>query len=159
MQVALLCRTLVRSPQGAPYRMACVLLLLMATARCARADDWPQWRGPNGSGVSAEQDLPVRWSEAEAIRWKVPVPGRGISSPIVRDGRVYLTTSYEGVERTASRQVVAVAVIAVVAADAVAIVVVAVVAVAATAVVAAVAVAVDAAATTADSALSRPIRT
>jgi len=54
---------------------------------------WPQFRGPGGQGQSAEQGLPIEWSETKNIAWKVPVPGRGWSSPVVSGGRVWLTTA------------------------------------------------------------------
>ena len=55
--------------------------------------DWPQFRGPGGQGHSTEQGLPVEWSETKNIAWKVPVDGRGWSSPVVSAGRVWLTTA------------------------------------------------------------------
>ena len=58
-----------------------------------RAEDWPQFRGPTGQGHSSERGVPVEWSETHNVRWKTPVPGRGWSSPIVSDGRVWLTTA------------------------------------------------------------------
>jgi outer membrane protein assembly factor BamB len=62
------------------------------TARAAPAD-WPQFRGPTGQGHSSETGLPLEWSESRNVRWKVPVAGRGWSSPVVANGRVWLTTS------------------------------------------------------------------
>jgi outer membrane protein assembly factor BamB len=53
--------------------------------------DWPQFRGPGGTGVSAEMGLPTHWGPAENVRWKIELPGRGISSPVVAGGRVYIT--------------------------------------------------------------------
>jgi outer membrane protein assembly factor BamB len=58
------------------------------------AGDWPGWRGPAGTGVSAEQDLPVRWSATENLRWKVPILGAGVSAPVVTGDHVYLTASH-----------------------------------------------------------------
>ena len=58
-----------------------------------RAEDWPQFRGPDGQGHSDAHGLPTEWGETRNITWKVPVPGRGWSSPIVADGRVWLTTA------------------------------------------------------------------
>ena len=57
------------------------------------AQEWPQFRGPDGQGHSVERGLPVEWSETRNIRWKTLVPGRGWSSPAVADGRVWLTTA------------------------------------------------------------------
>ena len=65
-------------------------------ARSASAGNWPQWRGPDGSGVSTEKNLPAEWSPTKNIKWKTPIEGRSHSSPIVWDNRVFLTTSIEG---------------------------------------------------------------
>ena len=57
---------------------------------------WPQWRGPDGLGVSSEPNLPELWSSnSENIRWKSSIPGQGNSSPVVSNGCVILTTAYE----------------------------------------------------------------
>jgi outer membrane protein assembly factor BamB len=57
------------------------------------AEDWPEFRGPTGQGISAERQAPLTWSESENVRWKVAVPGRGWSSPAIAAGRVWLTTA------------------------------------------------------------------
>ena len=59
------------------------------------AEDWNQFRGPNGNGVSsAGSDLPIDWSEdSRNIRWRVKVPGRGWSSPVIHGRTVWLTTA------------------------------------------------------------------
>lgn len=57
------------------------------------AEDWPGWRGPNGSGITTEKNLPVRWSAKENVRWKVPLHGAGVSTPVVWGERIYLTAS------------------------------------------------------------------
>jgi outer membrane protein assembly factor BamB len=54
---------------------------------------WPQFRGPDGDGVSHVARLPIRWSESENVRWKTPIHGKGWSSPIVLGGRVWMTTA------------------------------------------------------------------
>jgi outer membrane protein assembly factor BamB len=54
------------------------------------AENWPQWRGPLLNGVSAETNLPVRWSKTENIAWKLAVPERSGSTPIVWGDRVFL---------------------------------------------------------------------
>ena len=65
---------------------AFVLCLLLA-------DDWPQFRGPTGQGISSARNVPVKWSATSNIKWRAPIPGRGWSSPVVSQGRIYLTTS------------------------------------------------------------------
>ena len=54
---------------------------------------WPQWRGPLANGVSPTANPPTVWSETRNIRWKVQIPGRGSSSPIVWGDRIYLSTA------------------------------------------------------------------
>jgi len=66
-------------------------MLLIGTGRVS-AQNWPGWRG-DGRGVSAEKNLPLRWSEQENVKWKTPIPGAGHSSPIVWGSRVFVTTA------------------------------------------------------------------
>jgi outer membrane protein assembly factor BamB len=54
---------------------------------------WPTWRGPGAIGISTTANPPIEWSETKNVRWKVEIPGRGHSSPIVWGDRVYLTTA------------------------------------------------------------------
>jgi outer membrane protein assembly factor BamB len=54
---------------------------------------WPQWRGPEAIGISRTATPPLEWSETRNIRWKVEIPGRGSSSPIVWGDRVFVTTA------------------------------------------------------------------
>jgi len=82
-----------------------IVLVAFLTARAA-AQDWPQFRGPDGQGHSAERGLPIEWSEQKNVVWKVPVPGRGWSSPVVAAGRVWLTTATR-VERDTSLRLLA----------------------------------------------------
>src|SRR5262245_55670883 len=56
------------------------------------AADWPQWRGPHGTGATDERNLPVRWSATENVRWKTDLGGVGVSSPIVAANRVFVTS-------------------------------------------------------------------
>jgi outer membrane protein assembly factor BamB len=55
--------------------------------------NWPQWRGPLGTGVAPGGQPPVTWSEQKHIRWKTAVPGKGHSTPIVWGERIFLTTA------------------------------------------------------------------
>jgi outer membrane protein assembly factor BamB len=68
-------------------------LLVAFGATPAAPEDWPQFRGPAGQGHSAERGLPVEWSESTNVMWKVPVAGRGWSSPVVSGGRVWVTAA------------------------------------------------------------------
>lgn len=74
----------------------------IAVVRAAPDDNWAQWRGPDGLGIAATADYPEEWHHATAerpaknIAWKTPVPGRGLSSPIVWGNHVFLTTSIQG---------------------------------------------------------------
>lgn len=76
-----------------------VLAALLAGAPLPAAD-WPRWRGPDGNGVSTESPLPLTWSVTDNVRWKVPLPGEGMSSPIVVGDRVFVTAAEkEGTRR------------------------------------------------------------
>jgi outer membrane protein assembly factor BamB len=82
---------MLKSPEGtAVIRVATVLALLLAV-NPTRAEDWPQWRGPSGGGVSHDSGFPVEWSATSNIAWKTPLKGLGVSTPIVAGGRVYVT--------------------------------------------------------------------
>jgi outer membrane protein assembly factor BamB len=54
---------------------------------------WPQFRGPGGQGHAAAVGLPVKWSESENVAWKTLLPGEGWSSPVVANGRIWLTAA------------------------------------------------------------------
>jgi outer membrane protein assembly factor BamB len=67
-----------------------------AVAECRGGDvarDWPQWRGPLGTGVAPDAQPPVNWSENKHIRWKTALPGKGHSTPVVSGDRLFLTTA------------------------------------------------------------------
>jgi len=79
----------------------CLIAAILTLSTAARAGEepqpadhfWPQWRGPEMTGVAPHGDPPVQWSETENVAWKVEVPGSGLSSPIVWADRVYLQTA------------------------------------------------------------------
>jgi outer membrane protein assembly factor BamB len=60
-----------------------------------RAENWPQWRGPQGNGVSQETGLPLRWSKTENVVWRLPLPGPAGATPIVWENRIFLTSAEE----------------------------------------------------------------
>jgi len=59
------------------------------------APDWPQFRGPTGDGQSTAKNVPTRWSSTENVAWKVSVPGRGWSSPVLVGNRLFLTAAVQ----------------------------------------------------------------
>ena len=83
---------------------AALLAVLVYVAAAPLAAHWPQWRGPNGLGISDEKNLPTEWAAetektpAKNIKWKTEIPGRGHSSPVVWGDRIFLTTSIKGEE-------------------------------------------------------------
>ena len=73
------------------------------TADPASPNAWAQWRGPLMTGVSPTAKPPLEWSESKNVRWKVELPGRGTSTPVIWGDRVYvLTAAPAGVELSAS---------------------------------------------------------
>src|SRR3954447_2011450 len=73
--------------------LAACLTLLAATAALL-ASDWPQWRGPDRSGISRETGLLREWPKAgPALRWRATDLGTGYSAPAVARGRVYVQTT------------------------------------------------------------------
>jgi outer membrane protein assembly factor BamB len=75
---------------------AASVVLLACLSLQAREDNWPQWRGPAGSGVAADAQVPLRWSQESNIAWTTEIPGRGHSSPVVWGDSVFLTSSVRG---------------------------------------------------------------
>lgn len=74
--------------------IACVCLTLASGVVTVAADvGWPQWRGPEGTGVAPNATPPTQWSVDKNIRWKSALPGRGHSSPIVWSDRIFLSTA------------------------------------------------------------------
>ena len=75
----------------------CSLVTITIVSSSAKVStNWPQWRGPDGQGVSAETGLPVEWSNTTNVKWKTPIAGRGHSSPIVWGKKIFLTSALDG---------------------------------------------------------------
>ena len=70
-----------------------LLASVLLGSASALGEGWPQFRGPDGEGHSAERHLPITWSETENIAWKVPIAGLGWSSPVLKDDQIWLTTA------------------------------------------------------------------
>src|ERR1043166_933849 len=74
---------------------ACAVTLFAFAARAASAD-WPEFRGPAGDGhAAAGEHAPLHWSETNNVKWKTAIPFKGWATPVVMDGRVWLTTAAE----------------------------------------------------------------
>ena len=76
-----------------PRPLAVLLALFLAAP--AVAADWPQWRGPDFDGTSPETNLPADWTDGGdgAVAWTAPLPGPGGGTPVIADGRVFLTAA------------------------------------------------------------------
>ncbi len=83
----------IRLPLAALCAAAVVVLSLPLTAEESGDRFWPQWRGPKASGVSLSANPPTEWSETKNVRWKVELPGRGASTPVIWGDRVYVSTA------------------------------------------------------------------
>jgi outer membrane protein assembly factor BamB len=67
-------------------------VVLVPVVRAA-SPAWPQFRGPNASGIADDAKLPLSWSTTEHVAWTADLPGRGWSSPIVWGDRVFVTSA------------------------------------------------------------------
>src|SRR5262245_48839913 len=76
------------------FRLSLACVTVWAFCGLVSAADWPQWRGPDRTGISADTGLLKEWpKEGPALRWKAENIGTGYSTPIVVKGRVYLQTT------------------------------------------------------------------
>jgi outer membrane protein assembly factor BamB len=74
---------------------AAATLLIAASTLAGLTEDWPGWRGAGGSGICRETKLPLHWSTNENVRWRVALPDRGNSTPVVWGERVFITQAAE----------------------------------------------------------------
>jgi outer membrane protein assembly factor BamB len=80
------------------HSIACVSAFLAANTVTLAASgeaskNWPQWRGPLANGIAPQGNPPTTWSETENVKWKVKIPGRGMSTPIVWENQIFLQTA------------------------------------------------------------------
>ena len=73
------------------FRAIIVAIFLISTS--VFGQDWPQFRGPGGQGISQAKDVPTKWSASENVAWKKEMPGQGWSSPVLSGGKIYLTAA------------------------------------------------------------------
>ena len=87
--------------------IACLVTMASLTGLAQEATDsdrfWPQWRGPLGTGVAPHGEPPAEWSESTNVRWKVEIPGRGSSTPVIWGDRLFVLTAVPTGEAVGSR--------------------------------------------------------
>ena len=81
------------------------LATLLFVASPSTADEWTQFRGPTGDGISTATHVPVNWTATEHVVWKQEIPGSGWSSPVLSRGKLYLTTATELADANSLRAV------------------------------------------------------
>jgi len=77
-------------------RVVLLLGLMMVPAFPVFGTDWPQWRGPFFNGSTDERDLPVSWSQTENVAWVSPLPGPSGATPVIANGRVFVSSTVKG---------------------------------------------------------------
>ena len=70
-----------------------LILMLTSAATITKAQNWPNWRGPNGDGTSTTTNVPTKWDSVTNVLWKVEVPGSGYASPVIWGDRLFTITA------------------------------------------------------------------
>ena len=73
--------------------MLCVAMWLSTAAAAVAEQNWPQWRGPLGTGAAPEANPPLEWSDTKNVRWKVAIPGSGNATPVVWQNQIFIQTA------------------------------------------------------------------
>jgi outer membrane protein assembly factor BamB len=82
------------SSRAARLSATFVLISLVSTAMPqARAENWPQWRGPNNDGISHEHHLPTTWSKSQNVLWRTPLPGPAGATPVIWGDRIFVSSA------------------------------------------------------------------
>ena len=86
-------------------RFLLAFILIIVSIITARAQNWPQFRGPGATGVTEGQTKPVKWdaSTSQNVRWKTPIPGLAHSSPVVWGNKVFVTTAVSSAAKDETR--------------------------------------------------------
>lgn len=77
------------------FRFLSTISLTCVVSLSLFAANWPAWRGPDGQGHCAETDLPLKWSATENVKWKIPLPDAGNSTPVIWGDKIFLTQATE----------------------------------------------------------------
>lgn len=75
------------------HLLASAATLVLLFSGLAHSDDWPQWRGADGRGISTETSIPKVWSKSKNVAWRTPMPGQGGATPAVWGKRMFVTSS------------------------------------------------------------------
>ena len=73
--------------------LAFACAVVATTHGSADGENWPQWRGQRGDGISHEKGLPATWSKSKNVAWRTPLPGKAGATPCAWDDRIYLTSN------------------------------------------------------------------
>jgi outer membrane protein assembly factor BamB len=76
-----------------PHALLLIACAGIANSRTQAAEDWPEFRGPTGQGISTARNVPLHWNATSNVVWKTEIPGEGWSSPVLVGGKIYLTTA------------------------------------------------------------------
>ncbi|MCA9134824.1 MAG: PQQ-binding-like beta-propeller repeat protein, partial [Planctomycetales bacterium] len=74
------------------HSLLCWAILILVSST-ALGENWPQWRGPHGNGISSEKDIATQWSQTENVAWRFPLPGQGGATPAVWEDRIFVTSA------------------------------------------------------------------
>jgi outer membrane protein assembly factor BamB len=77
-------------------RLLLTVAIALAAGQMLAAENWPQWRGPHGTGVSRETNLPTKWSATENVAWRVALPGLSGATPIIWGEHLFLNVAEGG---------------------------------------------------------------
>jgi len=77
-------------------RFTLLLTLAFLLSPAVQAADWPAWRGPTGQGFSDEKNIPLKWSDKENVKWKIPLAYQGNSTPVIWGDKIFLTQANKG---------------------------------------------------------------
>jgi len=75
------------------FALLASVLVIGALSAADGEQYWPQWRGPDGTGVSKQAKPPAVWSETRNIRWKKEIPGRGAGTPVIWGNLLFISTA------------------------------------------------------------------
>jgi outer membrane protein assembly factor BamB len=76
-----------------------ILGMVITANTIAQSNTWPNYRGPDSNGISQAKNIPTEWDSITNIAWRIPIEGKGWSSPVIMDGQVWVTTATpEGTE-------------------------------------------------------------